>query len=179
MLHTCCLALPAVNTKAASHSCSCALASALQFVIFFVCAVLMELRGTFNLVADYKENYFLDDKLWCKLQHCVPVQQQYACFPVVTCLLHEAAQQMPAQHQWPCRCCADPLNPLWELMELAILCFPLLFARTAQAWPKSEPQERSKANNAQNNSNQIAGKNEPSNGTVKVSAPGSKGSSLV
>ena len=45
----------------------------LQFVIFLVCAMFLEVRGTFNLIADYKENYFLEDKLWCKLQQCVPV----------------------------------------------------------------------------------------------------------
>lgn len=86
---------------------------------------------------------------------------------------------MPAQHQWPCGCCADPLNPLWELMELAILCFPLLFAQMAQAWPKSEPQEKSKADKTQNISQQADGKRELSNGTVKASAPGSQGSSMV
>ena len=78
-----------------------------------------------------------------------------------------------------CGCCADPLNPLWELMELAILCFPLLFARMAQAWPKSEAQEKSKADVNQNNSDQADGKNELPNGTLKASAPGSHRSSLV
>ena len=144
-----------------------------------MCAILLELRGTFNLIADYKENYFLDDKLWCKLQQCIPVQQQYSCASVVTCLLREAAQQMPPQHQWARGCCADPLNPLWEFLELAILCFPLLFARTAQAWPKSEPKEKSKAEVNQNNFNQADSKIELPNGTLKASGPGSHGSSLV
>ena len=97
MLHTCRLALLAVVARAASDPSTCALASALQFVIFLVCAILMELRGTFNLIADYREHNFLEDKLWCELQRSVPIQQQYSSASVVTCLLDESAQQMPAQ----------------------------------------------------------------------------------